>query len=309
MAMPRKPIAQYLIEKGYVTQAHIDEATKVNQQSKSNDLGKTLVELGHLGEREMLEGKAQEEGIAFVDLDRYTIDASAINLVPERIVKNHTVIPVRKEGNVLFVAMPNPNNIQAIDDVRMVSRLDVKPVRAVPEAIEEAIRKHYGSGAGNGNAQGGLAQAMSAAPTPSSSREAITQAMAEAGAARGLEDEADAAAAAQVAEQAPIIRLANALIRQAIQDRASDIHVEPQHRGVRVRYRVDGVLHEAMTVPKNLQAPLISRYKIMADMNIAETRIPQDGRIEIRQAGKDFDLRVSAIPTPFGEKIVMRILD
>ena len=311
MAMPRKPIAQYLLEKGYVTQAHIDEATKVMQQSKSNDLGKALVELGHLGEREMLEGKAQEEGIAFVDLDRYTIDASAINMVPERIVKNHTVIPVRKEGNVLFIAMSNPNNIQAIDDVRMVSRLDVKPVRAVGEAIEEAIRKHYGSGSGNGNAPkgGDLAAAMAVAPTPSSSRGDISQAIAEAGASRGLEDEADAAAAAQVAEQAPIIRLANALIQQAIQDRASDIHVEPQNRGVRVRYRVDGVLHEAMTVPKNLQAPLISRYKIMAEMNIAERRIPQDGRIEIRQAGKDFDLRVSAIPTPFGEKIVMRILD
>ena len=309
MATPRKPIAQYLLEKGYVTQAHIDEATKVMEQSKSKDLGKALVELGHLGEREMLEGKAQEEGLAFVDLDRYTIDASAINMVPERIVKNHSVIPVRKEGNVLFVAMPNPNNIQAIDDVRMVSRLDVKPVRAVPEAIEEAIRKHYGSGNGNTQQAGGLAQAMAATPTPSSSRGDISQAIAEAGAARGLEDEADAAAAAQVAEQAPIIRLANALIQQAIQDRSSDIHVEPQQRGVRVRYRVDGVLHEAMTVPKNLQAPLISRYKIMAEMNIAERRIPQDGRIEIRQGGKDFDLRVSAIPTPFGEKIVMRILD
>lgn len=306
MAMPRKPMAQFLLEKGYITKEQLEEGQKVLQQSKSSDLGRVLVELGFLGEREMLESKAQEEGLNFVDLDRYQIDSGAINMVPERIVKNHTVIPVRKEGNMLYLAMPNPNNIQAIDDVRMVSRLDVKPVRAVPEAIEEAIRKHYGSG--NGAAQAGMAQAA-AAVTPASSRGDISQAIAEAGAARGLEAEDDAAAAAQVAEQAPIIRLANALIQQAIQDRASDIHVEPQQRGVRVRYRVDGVLHEAMTVPKNLQAPLISRYKIMADMNIAERRIPQDGRIEIRQGGKDFDLRVSAIPTPFGEKIVMRILD
>ena len=305
--MPRKPMAQYLLEKGYVTQAQIDEAQKVVQQSKSGDLGRALVELGSLGEREMIEAKAQEEGLNFVDLDRYQIDSNAINMVPERIVKNHTVIPVRKEGNVLYVAMPNPNNIQAIDDVRMVSRLDVKPVRAVPEAIEEAIRKYYGSTNGSSGQQG-MAAAMAQA-TPASSRGDISQAIAEAGASRGLEDETDAAAAAQVAEQAPIIRLANALVQQAIQDRASDVHVEPQQRGVRVRYRVDGVLHEAMTVPKNLQAPLISRYKIMADMNIAERRIPQDGRIEIRQGGKDFDLRVSAIPTPFGEKIVMRILD
>lgn len=301
-------MAQYLLEKGYVTQEQLDEGDKVLKQSKSTDLGRVLVELGYLGEREMLEAKAQEEGLNFVDLDRYQIDSGAINLVPERIAKNHSVIPVRKEGNTLYLAMPNPNNIQAIDDVRMVSRLDVKPVRAVPEAIEEAIRKHYGSG--NGSPEGsGLAQAAASAAVPASSRGDISQAIAEAGAARGLEGEDDAAAAAQVAEQAPIIRLANALVQQAIQDRASDIHVEPQQRGVRVRYRVDGVLHEAMTVPKNLQAPLISRYKIMADMNIAERRIPQDGRIEIRQGGKDFDLRVSAIPTPFGEKIVMRILD
>jgi type IV pilus assembly protein PilB len=223
MAMPRKPMAQYLLEKGYVTQEQLDEGQKVLQQSKSSDLGRVLVELGYVGEREMLESKAQEEGLNFVDLDRYQIDSGAINLVPERIVKNHTVIPVRKEGNMLYLAMPNPNNIQAIDDVRMVSRLDVRPVRAVPEAIEEAIRKHYGSGNGTA-AEGGLAQAASAA-VPASSRGDISQAIAEAGAARGLEDEADAAAAAQVAEQAPIIRLANALIQQAIQDRASDIHV------------------------------------------------------------------------------------
>lgn len=303
--MPRKPITQYLLEKGYVTQEQIDEAQKVLQQSKSKDIGKALVDLGYLGVREMLEAKAQEEGIGFVDLDRHQIDSGAINMVPERIVKNHLVIPVRKEGNMLFLAMRDPNNIQAIDDVRMVSRLDVKPVRAVPEAIEEAIRKYYGSG----NGEAGAAAAASAPMAPASSRGDISQAIAEAGAARGLEAEDDAQAAAQVAEQAPIIRLANALIQQAIQDRSSDIHVEPQQRGVRVRYRVDGVLHEAMTVPKNLQAPLISRYKIMADMNIAERRIPQDGRIEIRQGGKEFDLRVSAIPTPFGEKIVMRILD
>ncbi|MEZ5163050.1 MAG: GspE/PulE family protein [Fimbriimonadaceae bacterium] len=119
----------------------------------------------------------------------------------------------------------------------------------------------------------------------------------------------DDASEDELAEQAPIIKLANAIIQQAILDRASDIHVEPQERAVRCRYRIDGVLMEAMTVPRNLQAPLISRFKIMAEMNIAERRVPQDGRIEVRNAGKEFDLRVSSIPTPWGEKIVMRILD
>jgi type IV pilus assembly protein PilB len=305
MAMPRKPLAQYLVEKGYIKPEQIEEAEKVRLQSKSTDIGRVLVELGYVGEREMLEAKAQEEGLAFVDLDRVTIDSSAINMVPERIARNHSVIPVKKDGTVLHVAMPNPNNVQAIDDIQMVSRMKVTPVRAVPGAIEDAIRKYYGGP--NGSPENPIAPAQQVAPAIT--RGDISQAIAEAGAARGLEVEDDAQAAAQVAEQAPIIRLANALIQQAITDRASDVHVEPQQRGVRIRYRVDGVLHEAMTVPKNLQAPLISRYKIMADMNIAERRIPQDGRIEIRQGGKDFDLRVSSIPTPFGEKIVMRILD
>ncbi|MBA3726392.1 MAG: Flp pilus assembly complex ATPase component TadA [Armatimonadetes bacterium] len=309
--MPRKPLAEYLLEKGYVQKDQIDEAEKVRSQSKSTDIGRVLVDLGYVGEREMIEAKAQEEGLTFVDLDRYQIDSSALNMVPERIARNHSVIPVRKEGTDLYLAMPNPNNIQAIDDVQMVSRLKVKPVRAVPGAIEDAIRRNYGGGNGapEPGAAPGAAAPAATATAPASSRGDISQAIAEAGAARGIEVGEDDAAVVQVAEQAPIIRLANALIQQAITDRASDVHVEPQQRGVRVRYRVDGVLHEAMTVPKNLQAPLISRYKIMAEMNIAERRLPQDGRIEIRQGGKDFDLRVSSIPTPAGEKIVMRILD
>jgi type IV pilus assembly protein PilB len=301
-------MAEFLVEKGYVKPEQIEEAEKVRQQSKSTDLGRVLVDLGMVGEREMIEARAAEEGLAFVDLDRQQIESNAINMVPERIARNHSVIPIKKDGMDLYLAMPNPNNIEALDDVRMASRLNVKPVRAVPGAIEDAIRRYYG-GATNGSAEGGAAPAAAAPVAQASARGDISQAIAEAGAARGIEVDDDAAAAAQVAEQAPIIRLANALIQQAIHDRASDIHVEPQQRGVRVRYRVDGVLHEAMTVPKNLQAPLISRYKIMADMNIAERRIPQDGRIEIRQGGKDYDLRVSSIPTPMGEKIVMRILD
>lgn len=300
-------MAQYLLDKGYLSKEQLAEGEKVSKQSKSGDLGRVLVDLGYLGEREMLEAKAQEEGLGFVDLDRAAIDSSALNMVPERIAKMHSVIPVRKDGMNLYLAMSNPANVPAMDDVRMISRLNVVPVRAVPGAIEDAIRKYYGGG--NGTPEAAAAQAGGAPLAQANVRGDISQAIAEAGAARGVELEDDAAAVAQVAEQAPIIRLANALIQQAITDRASDIHVEPQQRGVRVRYRVDGVLHEAMTVPKNLQAPLISRYKIMADMNIAERRLPQDGRIEIRQGGKEYDLRVSSIPTPAGEKIVMRILD
>ncbi len=303
MALKRVPMASFLVEKGFVTKEQVDEAVNVMRQSGANDLGRVLVDLGYVGEREMLMGKAQEAGHQFVDLDNITIDDSALNVVPERIVKLHNVIPIRKEGTTLWLAMSNPHDIPAQDDVKLASGCFVKVALAVPGAIEDAIGKYYDT--------------PSEAPAANSNQPAgevaadLRGVIAAAQVGRDLDDsgmpeEGDAEA---MAEQAPIIKLANALIQQAVVDRASDIHVEPQERSVRVRYRIDGVLMEAMTVPKNLQAPLLSRFKIMADMNIAERRVPQDGRIEVRHASKEYDLRVSSIPCPFGEKIVMRILD
>ncbi len=300
-------MVQFLMDKGFLKPDQLQEAQKVQQQTKETDIGKVLVTLGMVGEREVLQARAQELGYAFVDLDRITIDSSALNVVQERVVKNHSVIPVKKDGTTLWLATANPNNIQAIDDVALASGCRVVPVVAVPGAIEDALKKYYG---------GGTAEGASAAPnnTPVAQnadlRGDIRAAIAGAGVQRGSErDEDSEADAEKMAEQAPIIKLANALIQQGIIDRASDVHVEPQQRSVRIRYRVDGVLTEAMTIPRNLMAPLISRLKIMSDMNIAERRIPQDGRIEVRNQGKEYDLRVSSIPTPFGEKIVMRILD
>lgn len=303
----RLPMLQYLLQRGLLTQAQFEQATNIQKQT-NQPMEQVILQLKFVGERELLAAKAQEMGLGFVDLDRVTIESSALNVVPERIIKNHNVIPVKKDGTNLWLAMADVSNISAIDDVRMISGCKVNPVMAVPGAIEDAIRKYYGK---EENAPAAAAAAPTA-PTPADAGGAdVRRIMAEAGVGRGNDwDEVDAEADAEkMAEQAPIIKLANALIQQAISDRASDIHVEPQQRGVRVRYRVDGVLSEAMVVPKNLQAPLISRLKIMAEMNIAERRIPQDGRIEVRHQGKEFDLRVNSIPTPFGEKIVMRILD
>ena len=307
MALPRKPMVQFLLEKGYLKQEQFDEARKVQQQTGQTDISKVLVALNMVGEREVLQAKAQEMGFAFADLDRITIDSAAINVVPERLVKSHGALPVKKDGTNLWVAMSNPNNLNAIDDIKIASGCRVIPVVAVPGAIEDAIKKYYGGGAA-------LPEVTTTVTTPASQTNFnadIRGAIAMAGAGRRTaDDETDSEGDAEkMAEQAPIIKLANALIQQAVADRASDIHVEPQQRAVRVRYRIDGVLQEAMTVPRNLMAPLISRLKIMADMNIAERRVPQDGRIEVRHTGKEYDLRVSSVPTPFGEKIVMRILD
>lgn len=309
MALPRMPMVEWLKQKGFLKPEQESEALKVQQQSGTTDLGKVLVQLGMVGEREIAQAKAQEMGYNFVDLDRYQIESSALNVVREQIAKNHQVIPVKKDGMNLYVAMADPNNIQTMDDVRLASGCRVIPVVALPAAIEDAIRKYYGAGS-VATPTPAVAARPTAADTTNYNAD-IRTAIASAQIARPASDDDESvdADAEKLADQAPIIKLANALIQQGILDRASDIHVEPQQRSVRIRYRVDGVLSEAMTVPRNLMAALISRLKIMADMNIAERRVPQDGRIEVRNAGKEFDLRVSSIPTPWGEKIVMRILD
>lgn len=311
MALPRVPMVQWLKDNGFLKEEQLVEAQKVQQQSGQVDLGKILVQLGYVGEREVLRAKAQEMGIGFVDLDRQQIDSSALNVVREQVCKTYGVIPVKKDGNNLYVAMADVNNIPAQDAVRLASGCRVIPVLALTAAIEDAIKKNYG-GESAAPTQAVVATPAAAGPGGANLTSDIRSAIASAQVARSVNNKGEDEAGQddeKMAEQAPIIRLANALIQQAIIDRASDIHVEPQERSVRVRYRVDGVLAEAMTVPRNLMAALISRFKIMADMNIAERRIPQDGRIEIRNQGKDYDLRVSSIPCPFGEKIVMRILD
>jgi type IV pilus assembly protein PilB len=298
---------EFLLKKGHIQKEQAEEAIKVSQQTKS-PIDRVVIQLNFAGEREVMEARAQEAGLGFADLDRMTIESSALNIVPERIVKNHSAIPVRKDGQTLWVAMSNPNNVAAIDDLRVASGCRVVPVLAVKGAIEDAIVKYYGGG--QVKKESDAAPAKAAAPAPSAN---FAQIMAEARVKQdrdgGGEDEGGREDDAAAADAAPIIKLASAIIQQAISDRASDIHIEPGQRAIRVRYRVDGVLMEAMTVPRNLMAPLISRYKIMADMNIAERRIPQDGRIEVKYQEKEIDLRVSSIPTPFGEKIVMRILD
>lgn len=309
MAVQRVPMVQYLLDKGYVTKEQVDEALKLQKQTNNPDLGNVLITLNFTGEREVLQAQAQEAGIPFADLDRTAPESSAVNVVPDRIAKQHNVIPVKKDGTTLWLAMKNPNDIDALDAVKFASGCYVKPVVAVPGAIEDAIRRHYGSESAGSPEP--VAAAAPAAGEVAASRADIRGMIAQAQVNRDVDMAAlpDDASEDELAEQAPIIKLANAIIQQAILDRASDIHVEPQERAVRCRYRIDGVLMEAMTVPRNLQAPLISRFKIMAEMNIAERRVPQDGRIEVRNAGKEFDLRVSSIPTPWGEKIVMRILD
>jgi type IV pilus assembly protein PilB len=322
MATARKSMGDYLVERGYITADQLTEALGMQRQSKG-DLAKILVESNIASERDVTEARAYELGVPFVDLNKFAPESGAVNVVPEHVAKRHNVVPIKKDNatNTLIVAMSDINNPYAADDLRMVSRCTVRAALAAPGAIEDALARVYGNSA-------------PAAPTTAVAVAATQPGMnplkpGAAPAATGMGDlmavmrenvakvgssgeealEDDAESAALMAEEAPVIRVANALIQQAIKEGSSDIHIEPDRRGLRVRYRVDGVLHETMMMPKYIQAPLLSRFKIMAEMNIAERRIPQDGRIPISYEKKDFDLRVSCLPSLHGEKIVCRILD
>jgi type IV pilus assembly protein PilB len=331
MVMARKSLGEYLVEKKLVSAEQLSQAQEMQKQTRS-DLGKILMELGFATERDVTEAREQEMGMQFVDLTRYSPDPNATNIVPDHIARRHNVLPIRKDtaSNTLFVAMADVNNPYAADDLRMVSRCTIRAVLAAPSAIEDAITRVYGAGSspsadpapgaatangsagamvggmnplkgGGGAATGGVSDFMAE----------IKENIAKQGAAGGMDIESmdDENAVEEMVKAAPIIRVANAIIQQAISASASDIHIEPDRRGLRVRYRVDGVLRETMTMPKYIQAPLISRFKIMAEMNIAERRVPQDGRIPVRYQDKDYDMRVSCLPGIYGEKIVCRILD
>jgi type IV pilus assembly protein PilB len=286
------------------------------QRSAPGDIGRIIIDLGFARDKEVMKARAELLGMQFVDLTTQRIDNSAANSIPEHISKRHKLIAIHRSGGKLTVALADPSNPVALQDVRLASGAQqIAAVLATEDDIEDAIHRCYKS-SGNGNSpdDGGAVVPVTGGMNPLGTgavpggMSSISEAIATFGAREEMVDE-DEGQLRQVAEEAPIIRIAHTIVQQAIRDSASDIHVEPDRRGVRVRYRIDGVLHEIMPLPKYIQAPLISRLKIMSDMNIAERRIPQDGRIPIRWDNKDYDLRVSCLPTIHGEKIVMRVLD
>jgi type IV pilus assembly protein PilB len=241
-----------------------------------------LIEQGVLTESQLVAALATQIGLRFVDLGDFAVDGSAIGRVPGAVCRRHSAIPIGFEDGRLLVAMADPANVFAIDDIRSLTGMDVKPVVATRADVANAIDRYY-------RADSDLDDLSSAIDTS--------------------DEEDDLSKVKEIVEDAPIVKYVNLLITQAIQDRASDIHLEPTETDLRVRYRIDGVLHEVMRSPKAIQSGVISRLKIMADINIAERRIPQDGRLSVTAHGRKVDLRVATLPTVWGEKVVMRILD
>ena len=322
------PIGKILLDQGKITPDHLKQALTL-QKSTTEKLGRLLVDLGFVSETDVLSAYAQQLNVAMYDPEKTPPDPSVAKVIPEHLIQRYNLIPLRRNGTKLMVAMADPTNVFALDDLRLITGFEIEPVLATLDSIT-AIRS--GSADAPATSSGSdmtsalanstvIEDALPPAPTSIStapSPEAQQEKSSNADIDRMLEsirrpdqsaDSGDDDESVEIAEDAPIIRMVNVLIQNAIKQVASDIHVEPDRRQVRVRYRIDGVLYEVMTLPKFAHAPLISRLKIMAEMNIAERRIPQDGRIHLRHEKRDYDMRVNILPTVFGEKCCMRILD
>jgi len=242
-----------------------------------------LVEGGVVSESQVASARAAQLGLPFVDLTDYPIDQSAVSLVPVALLRRHEVLPIGRDGDRLLLAMADPRDVLALDDIRAAVRMQVRPVVAERSDLMAALDRFVRS---------------------DSELSELTVAMVEENTSSDLVPVTD-----QAEDDAPIVRFVNLLISQAIQDHASDIHIEPGERQLDVRYRIDGVLHEMQSAPKSIQNGVISRLKIMSDIDIAERRKPQDGRMSVVHGGNRIDLRVATLPTVHGEKVVMRILD
>jgi type IV pilus assembly protein PilB len=277
-----KSLGDLLVEEGLLSRDQLAQAED-EQQRVGKSLGRVLVDMGLVKEADLVSALARQVGLEFVDLSEHQIDPAAASLLPEQVSRRYRALPIGFDGTRLIVAMSDPANVFAMDDIRTITGMEIKPVVATATDVEAAVRR-YGQ-----------------------FDQSVEDISAQAAAATDEAQELESMPAA--VEEAPIVKLVNLLITQAVGDRASDIHIEPMEKDIRIRYRIDGVLHEVMRSPKNIQNGLVSRLKVMADINIAERRVPQDGRVGLVVGGRAVDLRLATLPTVYGEKVVIRILD
>ncbi|MCT8137499.1 Flp pilus assembly complex ATPase component TadA [Anaerobacillus sp. CMMVII] len=276
----RKRLGDLLVEAGVISEAQLMTALAEQKKTK-NRLGDQLAAMNLVSEQQIIEVLEFQLGIPHVNLYKQKIDPNLINVISDEMARRYQMIPIRKEGNILVVAMADPLDYFALDDLRLSTGFDIQPAIAKKQELQLAINRYYGM-------QKSIEQMLKDIPT----------------------DEDDQAyIEAQQSDDSPVARMVNQLLQQAVQIGASDIHIDPHEYETHIRFRVDGVLRTEKTVPKTMQNILVSRIKIMSNLNIAEKRLPQDGRFKIDVDFRKIDLRVSCLPTIFGEKIVMRLLD
>lgn len=275
----RKRLGELLIETGLLTPEQLSEALAVQKKTKDR-LGKVLISMGYITEEEVIEVLEFQLGVPHTDLSAVDVPREVASLIPVTLAERYQVVPIKQAGKKITLAMVDPTNIFAIDDVRLASGYHVDVVIATERDVKRIINQSYGV------------------------HELVQKAVKQL-----AKDDKPSPAAIETADDAPVISIINSIISQAVKDRASDIHLEVQGNSVRIRYRIDGVLQEVICFPLAMHSALVSRIKIMSEMDIAEKRLPQDGRMQVTEAARKIDLRVSTLPTICGEKVVMRILD
>jgi general secretion pathway protein E len=274
-------LGELLLERRLITQEDLDRALEL-QKERGDKIGKTLIDLGFVAARDVLAALSEQLSVPLVTIDGPPAASAETEPLSPRFLRQFRVLPIGREDHTLTLAMADPLDFETLSSVRSVTGLKVHPVLAAEQEIVDAIDRYYGESAKNAEAE----------LDPDNAQ-----------ASEDLEHLRD------MASEAPVIRLVNAIVALAVEKRASDIHIEPFEKEFRIRYRIDGVLYNQDAPPKEMKAAMISRVKLMAKLNIAERRLPQDGRIKIKTLGREVDLRVSTLPTLYGESVVMRLLD
>ena len=289
MRMPTR-LGELLLGANLITRDQLEQAL-AQQKVDGGRLGTILMKLGFVKEEEITRCLGEKYSIPYIDLDSQTIPPEVIHLIPPSIAQKHLVIPVARAGTTLSIAMADPTNVFAVDDVKFMTGLKVELMVATESAVRRAIDSFFDSSETLQNVMDSIEDA---------GMEVV----------EGQEDSnLNIGDLRQAVEEAPVVKLVNLILAEAVKKGASDIHAEPYEKTFRVRFRIDGVLYEVMTPPLRLKNAIISRLKIMADLDISERRLPQDGRMKVKFKGREVDFRVSTLPTLFGEKVVMRLLD
>ncbi|PIZ16569.1 type II secretion system protein GspE, partial [Candidatus Desantisbacteria bacterium CG_4_10_14_0_8_um_filter_39_17] len=288
----KKKFGEFLTESKVITDGQLKSGLQ-NQKKEGGTLGQALIRLGFVSEEDMNKYLSDYYGVSYVDIKQYEIDPQVLALIPEQIVRKYKVIPLDKMNNNLTIVTADLTNVFIFDELRVITGCDITSLLTSESEINSAIERYYGK-------KVGFEEMIKEISKEGEDIEIHKE-----------EEKGVDASQLQVAvEGAPVVKLVNFIIMQAIDDRASDIHLEPYEKDFRLRYRIDGVLYEINPPPpKALQNPIIARIKVLSNLDIAETRLPQDGRIRVKTKTKIVDLRVSTFPTIFGEKVVMRLLD
>jgi type IV pilus assembly protein PilB len=336
--MPVK-LGELLLKENMVTPQQLQEALG-HQRSNGGKLGKAFVSLGYVRDEEITSLLSRQYGVPSINLDHFEVDPAIIKIIPAETARKYQILPLSRSGATLTIAMADPTNVFAMDDIKFMTGYNVEPVVASETSLEEAIEKYYGStrslqlkqdsgGGGGGGGHVGLGGTpslkdvldgpaltfddMASVGLSEVDLDSMADAEADVETVKTEDDEIDLGALSKSSEAAPVIKLSNVLLIDALKRGASDIHIEPYEKEFRVRFRIDGILYNVMALPMKLKDPLTSRIKIMAKLDISEKRLPQDGRIKIRlkieERSRDMDFRVSCLPTLWGEKIVLRLLD